>query len=244
MSKIKLIIPIFFILVLSVAPSGVRAIKDTCPVHMPTNGPTAGEDLTDKVPTYFPKSDGSDDSSDGTDSDTATTVYNSAVLGRVANPGGNGASATLSGNCHGYTPCHKGDISGHGVYKNRNGSQGDAIDIVPANGKAYAAFDGTAYVVYGSSEKSSGNERDGGVKLVSKNRRVAAYYYHTLPKIKSGQEVTAGAVIATTGASGISHIHFELLVDGKSVHGSIGLTGNPGSYMQSLWANIKKVLGI
>ena len=142
--------------------------------------------------------------------------------------------------------CHPSDDSGHGTFKNREtADHGDALDITPSSGKAYAAFDGTAYPNYGSNDASSGGERYGGVRLVSKDKRVVLYYYHTIPMISYGQEVAAGSVIARTGADGISHIHLELLYDGKSVHGNASLCASGASaYNRSLWENVKKVLGL
>lgn len=227
--------------ILSFGGNGVFAAKNVCPLDIPIVGPSYGDDYTDTAPVYS-----GDDNSGEYSGDVATNTYESANLGRTANPGGNSYSPSFN-SVHGKTLCHPSDNSGHGVYQNRDASsagRGDAVDITPSNGKAYAAFDGTAYRIGGSSGSYSSGSRDGGIRLVSKDGRIVAYYYHIDPIIQSGQEVTAGTVIARTGVAGIRHIHFELLVDGKSVHGDSSLCGNANKYVRSLWANMKKVLGL
>jgi len=247
MYKLKYLIFLVAVVFLSLEPRSASALKDLCPLEMPPGGPSNGSDVTDQVPTFFPK-ESSDGSGEYTGEITSTT-YESANLGRTASPAGNSYTTHFGGRrpLHGKTQCKPEDDEGHGVYKNRDdvaNGRGDAIDITPSGGKAIAAFDGTAYPNYGSRDASSGSERSGGVRLVSKDKRVVAYYYHTFPMVRSGQEVSAGTAIARTGADGIGHIHFELLVDGKSVHGSSSLCGQPEQYVRSLWANMKKVLGI
>lgn len=244
MYKLKYLIFLFLATLLSLDFKTASAIKDYCPIEMPKSGPSSGSDLTSRVPTYFPQE--RDDESGEYTGESASTVYESANLGRTASPAGDSYSPSFN-SVHGKTLCQRSDNQGHGVYKNREdhgNGRGDAVDLTPANGKAIAAFDGTAYPNYGSSDKGSGSAREGGVRLVSRDGRVVAYYYHTIPMVRAGQEVSAGAVIARTGAAGIRHIHFELLVDGKSVHGDPSLCGNPQKYVRSLWANMKKVLGI
>lgn len=240
MHKIRKLIVVLAVISCSMLPLHSQASLGVCPVTKPLPGPSYGNDLTDQVPTYYPND--TDDSSSSDDTSIGTETYENAELGKTASPAGKNYTASFN-SCHGKTPCHPSNISGHGVYKNRD-SLGDAVDLTPSSGKGYAAFDGTAYKVYGSSESSSGNERDGAVKLVSTNGQVVAYYYHTFSTVKSGQSVSAGQVIARTGANGYSHIHFELLVNGKSVHGDLGKKNNDGAYVRSLWANMKKVLGI
>jgi hypothetical protein len=165
-------------------------------------------------------------------------------LGSTFYPGGDGENESF-GSCHGKSVCHPGNISGHGVYKNRDGSQGDAVDITPANTVVYAAFDGTAYPISGSLDSpiSIGTStRGGGVKVVSTNGRVAAYYYHVIPTASG--PIKGGSIIGRVGAAGIGHIHFELLVDGKSVHGDVSRRGDESAYQRSLWDNMRKVLGL
>lgn len=159
-----------------------------------------------------------------------TGVYGMAEgLGPTAYPGGNNASVSLN-SCHGSTKCHPGERSGHGAYQNR--PNGDAVDITPKSGYAYAAFGGTA--------QSGGSGRNSYTVLTSANGRVKAYYYHT-NNIRTGP-VNAGERIAKVGAGGIGHIHFELLVDGKSVHGHYVVSES--SYQADLWKNMKAVLGL
>lgn len=159
----------------------------------------------------------------------AAGVYGTAEgIGQTAYPGGNNASVSL-GSCHGSSKCHPGERSGHGVYQNR--PNGDAIDITPKSGYAYAAFGGNA--------QSGGSGRNSYTVLTSANGRVKAFYYHT-NNIRTGP-VNAGERIAKVGAGGIGHIHFELVVDGKSVHGS---GGSESQYQANLWKNMKSVLGL
>jgi len=162
-------------------------------------------------------------------------------LGKTANPGGSSESISYS-SCHGSSACHPGERSGHGVYNNRadsssdrkNSIQGDAIDVTPSDGMCHAVFDGTA--------SSGGSGRNSYTVLTSANGRVKAYYYHTLSK-KTGV-AKVGDAICSVGAADIGHIHFELLVDGKSVNGDRSKRSNETAYMESLWANMKRVLGL
>ena len=154
-----------------------------------------------------------------------------AGLGTTAYPGGEGASPSF-GTCHGSSACNPAEDSGHGVYQNRG--SGDALDISPKDGYARAAFDGTA------SHEDDG--RNSYTVVTSSNGRVKAYYYHTF-NIKNGP-VKAGEVIAKVGAGKINHIHFELLVDGRSVNGDQNLRSNQSKYQASLWKNMKTVLGL
>jgi hypothetical protein len=56
--------------------------------------------------------------------------------------------------------------------------------------------------------------------------------------------IKGGSIIGRVGAAGIGHIHFELLVDGKSVHGDVSRRGDESAYQRSLWDNMRKVLGL
>jgi len=152
-------------------------------------------------------------------------------LGTTAYPGGNSASISFN-SCHGSSACNPAEDSGHGVYQNRG--QGDALDITPRDRFARAAFNGTASV--------GGSGRNSYTVVTSSNGRVKAFYYHTI-NLKTGA-VSAGEAVAKVGAGGIGHIHFELLVDGKSVNGNQALRSNPTAYQQSLWVNMQKVLGL
>jgi cell wall-associated NlpC family hydrolase len=152
-------------------------------------------------------------------------------LGKTANPGGSNESISY-GSCHGSSACHPGERSGHGVYQNRG--SGDAIDITPADGYGRAAFDGTA--------QSGGSGRNSFTVVTSTNGKAKAYYYHTI-SVKTGP-VKAGDAVARIGAAGITHVHFELLIDGKSVNGDASLKSNETEYAKSLWKNMKAVLGL
>lgn len=170
---------------------------------------------------------------------TYTGVYGKAEgLGTTANPGGTSASPSF-GDCHGTTLCNPGGKSHHNsINGSINGyQQGDAIDI-GTNGYAYAAFDGTASEHYG------GDRADlVGVRLKSTNGQVVADYYHVTP-VKTGQ-VKAGDIIGKLyPLRGSDHIHFELAVNGQTVHGNTSLRGDQSAYAKSLWANMKKVLGL
>jgi len=169
---------------------------------------------------------------------TYTGVYGKAEgLGTTANPGGTSASPSF-GDCHGSTLCHPEKKSHHNSINGySNPPQGDAIDI-GTNGWAYAAFDGVASQHYG------GDRADlVGVRLKSLNGQVIADYYHVTP-VKTGQ-VKAGDVIGKLyPLRGSDHIHFELSVNGQTVHGDPSQRGSESAYAKSLWANMKKVLGL
>ncbi len=161
-------------------------------------------------------------------------VYGQAEgLGRTADPGGKSSSPSFN-SCHGSTPCHPSLWPGHNAVIGYGTGKGDAVDI-STDGKAYAAFDGTA------TRHSYGKRSDLiGVRLTSKNGQVIAHYVHVKPT-KTG-EVKAGEVIGTLYPINSPHIHFELQVNGSVVHGNTSLRGS--AYVKSLWSNMRKVLGL
>jgi cell wall-associated NlpC family hydrolase len=164
------------------------------------------------------------------DCESGTTFAN-VDFGRTAYPGGANASVSFS-SCHGSSTCHPAEDSGHGAYQNR--PNGDAVDITPPSGYAYAVFDGTA--------TKGGSGRNSYTAVRSQNGRAIAYYYHT-NNVTTGS-VKAGQKIAKTGAGGINHIHFELVVDGQSVHGALVYRASEPAYVKSLWNTMKMVLGL
>lgn len=154
-----------------------------------------------------------------------------AGLGTTAYPGGEGASPSF-GTCHGSSACHPAEKYHHGIYQNRG--SGDALDISPRDGIARAVFDGTA--------THGGSGRDSYTLVTSANGQVQAYYYHTI-NLKNGA-VKAGDAVAKVGAGGVNHIHFELLINGRSVNGNQNLRSSESAYQASLWKNMKIVLGL
>lgn len=200
----------------------------SCPTNY-KSGPSTGKDIMGEIAKSLSNYYNPSSYVDQTESVVASGE--SIDLGKTAQPGGSKYSIS-TGSCHGSSLCHPGEKSGHGVYQNRG--NGDAIDITPRDGYARAAFDGRAV--------SDGAGRNSFTVVTSTNGKVKAYYYHTI-NIKTGN-VKAGDAIAKVGASGIKHIHFELLVNGKSVNGNPALKLNQSAYAASLWRNMKNVLGL
>ncbi len=217
----------------AVSPTPATSAAPThniCPAKFST-GPSAGKDSIGEIASSVFEPNAASGNNDFAEEGYSGASGEVSDLGKTANPGGSNPNISFN-TCHGSSACHPGEIYHHGVYHNR--SSGDAIDITPSNEMCYAAFDGKA--------TSGGSGRNSYTRLVSANGRVKAYYYHTLNK-KTG-EVKAGDIICRVGASNIRHIHFELLVDGKSVNGDLSKRSNESAYVRSLWANMKKVLGL
>ena len=84
----------------------------------------------------------------------------------------------------------------------------------------YAAFDGTVTVA--QYDRWNGNY----IKLRHDNGIMTVYCHCERLKVKAGQVIRAGEVIATVGSTGSStgpHLHFELSIDGKSYNPEIAL---------------------
>lgn len=217
----------------SVSPSpsaSAASVHNVCPAKF-SSGPTAGKDTIGEIASSLTEPSTAGENANLAEEEYSGTLGEISGLGKTANPGGTNPSISFN-TCHGSSACHPSEIYHHGVYQNRG--HGDAIDITPSNKMCYAAFSGTA--------TSGGSGRNTYTKVISANGRVSAYYYHTTNK-KNGA-VQAGDIICNVGAGGIGHIHFELLVDGKSVNGDLSKRSNEPAYMRSLWANMKKVLGL
>ncbi len=96
------------------------------------------------------------------------------------------------------------------------------IDIAAEMGTpVYAAFDGI--VTVSEYDQWNGNY----IKLSHDNGIMTVYCHCESLKVKAGQVIRAGEVIATVGSTGSStgpHLHFELRIDGKSYNPQIALS--------------------
>lgn len=223
----------------AVSPSPAPTKPAFCPATEPAAGPSEGQDYQAEIARAFMqeiRNSGFRDPGDTTGY-IGSSPFNQ-ILGRIdglgptAFPGGKDAYVSFR-SCHGSTRCYPAEKKHHGAYRNR--PDGDAVDITPRDGYGLAVFNGTA--------SSGGSGRNSYTVVTSTNGRLKAYYYHT-NNVKQGR-VQAGERIVRTGAGGIHHIHFELLADGKSVHGDTSTRKNgEREYVRSLWFNMKKVLGL
>jgi len=172
---------------------------------------------------------------------TSAGAYSTAPgLGTTTSPGGAKTVPSFK-SCHGRTPCFTGFRFSHSSINGwSNPANGDAIDL-GTDGNVYAAFAGTATKRYYG--RAGGSSSLWGIRLTSSDGKVVADYVHTNAS-KTGR-VSAGEKIGTlcTGFKW-DHIHFELAVNGQTVHGDPNSKGSEGAYQKSLWANMKKVLGL
>ena len=88
------------------------------------------------------------------------------------------------------------------------------IDIAADTGTPiYAAFDGE--VLFAGYDKWNGNH----LKIKHDNKIVTVYCHCESLKVKKGEKIRAGEVVATVGSTGSStgpHLHFELRIDNVS----------------------------
>ena len=106
-----------------------------------------------------------------------------------------------------------------GVLYGRFGKKGkephDGIDLAaPAGSPVKTAKEGT--VLYAGEQRGYGN-----IVIVEHSSRLITLYAHNKElRVRTGQRVLAGQVIATVGESGKTsgpHLHFEVRLDGKPV---------------------------
>ena len=86
------------------------------------------------------------------------------------------------------------------------------IDFLPADGRAYAAADGTVAAV--TVEPGYGNL----VTIAHGNGTTTRYAHLGAALVHPGDRITGGEVIGRIGSTGLStgpHLHFEVLVDGQ-----------------------------
>jgi murein DD-endopeptidase MepM/ murein hydrolase activator NlpD len=86
------------------------------------------------------------------------------------------------------------------------------IDFRPADGRAYAAADGTVAAV--TVEPGYGNL----VTIAHGNGTTTRYAHLAAALVRPGDRITGGEVIGRIGSTGLStgpHLHFEVLVDGQ-----------------------------
>lgn len=140
-------------------------------------------------------------------------------------------------------PYNPKDDNGHRVFlgfgscKN-SGCPGDAVDVfVRAGTEVIAPFDGTAFA-------ASQGTRYENVTLRASSQKVTALAAHIRSAVKDGQKVSVGQTIGYVGgfAGWTSHLHFELWINGKSVHHDSGTPIRKAGLGGELWSKMALIL--
>ncbi len=136
-----------------------------------------------------------------------------SIDGNFYHPFGTNKILGFNNSLHGRSTMRTVDDPGHNVFNGHNNpGTGDATDLKGKKGwPLYAMFDGTV--------RSEGSGRYRRIILQSDSSadKIEAWYCHVSNTIPDSR-VQKGTQIATLGTGGISHLHLEVWINGKSLH--------------------------